>query len=604
MCGIIGYTGNMDADKVLLEGLSLLEYRGYDSAGIAVVDKGAVAIRKSAGKVEVLKEICSKNHITGKTGIGHTRWATHGAANTVNSHPHTNLSGTVAVVHNGIIENYAQLKEFLKNNGYRFVSDTDSEVIPHLIDYYLKQNEDFFASFLSAVKRLDGSFAVSAVYSGDGDKIISARRGSPLVVGVGEGGNFISSDVYSLLKKVNETYILGEDEIAVVTGKCVDFYNFDGEEITKEPSDVESDMDEDVSSPAHGHYMLREIHQQPDVLQKMFAGITAGEKIKISGITEKDVADIEKIYIVGCGTAYYAAMAGKKAIEYLTGLNVEADVSSEFKYRKPAINEKTLVIAVTQSGETADTLSAMRFATQNGATVGVITNTPQSTADAEADFTVYTLAGREISVASTKAYTAQLAALYMFALFLAESKGGDKEEIAEIKRGLDKIPEAVSQALLLDGEMKKIAETISLAEHIYYIGRGFDYVTACEGALKMKEISYIHAEAYPAGELKHGPIALIDKKTPVIAISTDRKLNSKTLSNVKEVCARGAVSVCLCGKGCDKAEGKVISLPETHWILSPFVAIIPLQLLSYYTALARGCDIDKPRNLAKSVTVE
>lgn len=603
MCGIIGYTGKSDAEPVLIEGLSRLEYRGYDSAGIAVLNGDKIKIHKSTGRVDSLADICKKSPLQGCTGIGHTRWATHGRASAANSHPHTNSSKTVAVVHNGIIENHTELRQFLAANGYKFVSETDSEVIPHLLDYHIKSGRDFNESFLKTVRELKGSFAISSVCRDAGDKILSARKGSPIVIGEGEGEMFVSSDIYSISDKTDVIYVLGDNEVAEISRDCVEFSDFDGNKITKTPSEIKhkSHLEE---AGGYDHYMLKEIHEQPRILKSLLSGEKTLSDIKNTPFLAERVKRTDKIYLLGCGTAYNAAMTGGIVMRYLCPVNVCAVMASEFAGGFYDVDDKTLVIAVTQSGETADTLSAMDFAAKRGAVTVAITNTEYSRADTESDFTFYTSCGREVSVASTKAYAAQLAVLYSFGVFLCNRLGGDVKRAEEVREALLKVTSDVHLSLGLEEEMKTLADHYAGCRDIYYIGRGSDFVTAAEGALKMKEITYIHSEAYPMGELKHGPIALIDRDTPVIAVDCHPDLHIKTESNLREVVTRGADAVCFCPDGITHNGVRCIHLPKTHWITAPFSSVVPLQLLAYYTSIAKGCDVDKPRNLAKSVTVE
>ncbi len=601
MCGICGYTGSRKAADILIDGLERLEYRGYDSAGIAISHGTSVAIRKNCGRVGVLKSICKESPVDGMCGIGHTRWATHGEASTLNSHPHTNLSGTIAVVHNGIIENHTELRTFLCDKGYRFVSQTDTEVIPHLIDYYYRESFDYLGAVRCAVSELKGSFAIAVICSDYPGKIMAVSYRSPLVVGIGEGENYLSSDINALSNKTDKMYILDDGEIAAVTAEGISVYDKDGNAVDKEI--YQTDLQAvNADSGAYEHYMLKEIYQQPHVLRQMISTHIFADKPTLFGDLEyNNIKDAEKIFIIGCGTAYHAACVGKYVIEKYAGVPVETDVSSEFRYRNPLIDEKTIVIAITQSGETADTLAAINLAKEKGAKVIAVTNTPRSSAVRIADFTFLISAGAEVSVASTKAYTAQLAALYIFAVFLSENI--QKEENVVLKNALLRLPKDITATLALEEHVKDAAKALVDCEHLYYIGRGTDSVTADEGALKMKEITYIHAESYPAGELKHGPIALIDEKSLVVSVSADKNLHGKTASNISEVIARGAKVLCI--SPFDTPDTFcTIKIPETHEAASPFTAVAALQLLAYHTALLRGCDVDKPRNLAKSVTVE
>lgn len=602
MCGITGYTGHRQAAEIILNGLKRLEYRGYDSAGLAVSRGNSIGVRKTVGRVDALEGIYRESPLDGTTGIGHTRWATHGEASTVNSHPHTNLLGTIAVVHNGIIENYEDIRLSLLGKGYRFVSETDTEVIPHLIDYYYSECYDFLGAVRCAVSDLEGSYAIGVICSDCPGKIIAVCHRSPLVVGVGKNENYISSDINALSDRTDKIYVLEDGEIAAITAEGVSVYNNAGVPVNKEVFHNEVTA-ESVDKGAYDHYMLKEIYQQPHVLRQIISTyISKDRSTHFADLDYCDIKDVKKLFIIGCGTAYHAAMLGKYIIEKYTGISVEVDVASEFRYRNPIIGNGSLLIAITQSGETADTLAAMELAKDNKCPVIAITNTPRSTATRIADYTFLTSAGAEISVASTKAYTAQLAALYIFAIFIAEHKG-ENDKIESLKTALLRLPKDITAALSLESEIKEIAKSICKSQHLYYIGRGTDYVTAREGALKMKEITYIHAESYPAGELKHGPIALLDKDATVIAVSCDDELHLKTYANISEVAARGAEILCITPVDATVAD-RCIQLPKIHPSVSPFVAVIPLQLLAYHTAIMKDCDVDKPRNLAKSVTVE
>ncbi|MBR2476539.1 MAG: glutamine--fructose-6-phosphate transaminase (isomerizing) [Clostridia bacterium] len=601
MCGITGYTGKRQAAEIILENLKRLEYRGYDSSGIAVSWGNAVAVRKTEGRVERLEEICRENPVRGTCGIGHTRWATHGKADTVNAHPHTTPDGAVAVVHNGIIDNYRGLRSFLESKGYRFVSETDTEVIPNLVDYYYRICYDFLGAVQCAVAEFEGSFAIGVICSDSPGKIIAVSKRSPLVIGAGDDGNYISSDINTLPEDIKKVYVLEDGEIAVVTADGVSVFGKDGKATEKRWVRV-SHASLTNSMGEYPHYMLKEIYQQPHILHNIISShVEDGKVVSFADMKWSDISDIQKVFIIGCGTSYNAARIGKIVVERYGRISVEADISSEFRYRAPVINDKTFVVAITQSGETADTLSAMTMAKERGAKVVVITNTPSGTASRIADYTFLTEAGPEISVASTKAYTAQLAALYIFALFLGEHN--KITECSELRTALSNVAKDVTTALSFADEVKELAENLACKEHLFYIGRGLDSVTCSEGALKMKEITYIHADSYPAGELKHGPIALIDKGTPVIAVSTDSEVHSKLCANISEVSSRGADVVCITPFDAPK-DCISIEIPETYSSVSPFVSIIPLQLLAYYTAVYKGCDVDKPRNLAKSVTVE
>lgn len=597
MCGITGYTGKCEAEDILISNLKRLEYRGYDSSGIAVYQDGAISVCKTEGRVERLHEFCRINPLHGTCGIGHTRWATHGRADTVNAHPHTNSDKTIAVVHNGIIENHQKLRTFLESRGYTFLSETDTEVIPHLIDYYYDMYNDFLEAVRRCALELEGSFAIGVVSSKSHGEIITVSNRSPLVVGVGENGNYISSDINTLPENIRKIFVLQDGEIASVTPMGASFFDMNGEPVNKS----ETESIHHLSNEGKGdypHYMLKEIYEQPNILRKL---LSDDNIVSFAGMQEEDIRHINRIFIVGCGTSFHAGQIGRFVIEYCSGVVTDVEIASEFRYRYNTVDSHTLVIAITQSGETADTLSAMISAKERGAKILAITNTPFSSASRIADFTFLTDAGAEISVASTKAYTAQLASLFLFALFFVQCNKVDRCD--ELKKSLFDLPDKVLSAFSAEEDIKELARKIINSEHIYYIGRGADSVTCAEGALKMKEITYIHADSYPAGELKHGPIALIDNGTPVVAVSTDRSVHGRLCANISEVKSRGADVVCITPFDAPK-DCVTIKIPETHSLVSPFVSIIPLQFLAYYTAVYKGCDVDKPRNLAKSVTVE
>lgn len=599
MCGITGYTGKSQASKILISNLKRLEYRGYDSSGIAVSDD-KLNICKTEGRVERLEKLCNANHIHGTCGIGHTRWATHGKADTVNAHPHTNQAGTIAVVHNGIIENYLELRRFLEDRGYTFLSETDTEVIPHLIDYY-NRAYDFLESVRRCVSELEGSFAIGIINSESKDEIIAVSNRSPLVVGVGDDGNYISSDINALPSDTREFFVLSDEEFAFVTPVDIRFSDINGNRVDKK-SDTPFRSLRDSDKGDYSHYMLKEIHEQPDILRNMISThISSKNNISFAGMSKSDLKNIDRVFIIGCGTSFHAGQTGRFVIERYGGINTEVEISSEFRYRCDTLDTHTLVIAITQSGETADTLAAMTMAKERGVKIVAITNTPFSSATRIADFTFLTDAGAEISVASTKAYTAQLAALFMFALFAGNIN--NTPDCTQLREALLKLPCKLVEIFDDEDNIKKIARKLADSEHLYYIGRGSDAVTCAEGALKMKEITYIHADSYPAGELKHGPIALIDNGTYVVAVSTDREIHSKLCVNISEVISRGAEVVCVTPFESPK-DCISVKIPETYVATSPFISVIPLQLLAYYTAFFKGCDVDKPRNLAKSVTVE
>jgi len=609
MCGIVGYIGYKQAAPILVEGLQKLEYRGYDSAGVSVYNGDHIDVRKCRGRLANLENKLTEKPVSGFVGIGHTRWATHGEPSDLNSHPHTNKDGSISVVHNGIIENYMYLKEWLQSEGYVFVTETDTEVVPHLIDYFY--NGDIVEAVMKAVDRMEGSYALGVLCSKEPDKLVAVRKDSPLIVGLGEGENFIASDIPAILNRTRKIYLLNDREIAVLTKDEVKLLTAEGMPIKKEIFNVTWDA-QAAEKGGYEHFMIKEIHEQPKAIRDtMTSRITHDtDDIKLDDIklTEEDIKNIDKIFIVACGTAYHAGMVGKYIIEKLARIPVEVDIASEFRYRDPIISERTLMVVISQSGETADTLAAMREAKSKGARVVAITNVVGSSVAREADDLLYTWAGPEIAVASTKAYVTQLTALFIVALYLARKSGRmSVEEYRVIRDEMLTLPEKAQKLLSQKEVVQKFAAENYMHRDVFYIGRGLDFAVALEGALKIKEISYLHAEAFAAGELKHGPIALIEDGTPVIALSTHEDLFEKMLSNIKEVKTRGAKVLALAMEGREdliKAVDQVIYIPKTLQILAPALEVIPLQLLAYYTAVQRGCDVDKPKNLAKSVTVE
>lgn len=610
MCGIVGYIGKRDSQDILIEGLKKLEYRGYDSAGIAVFTTNGLEIKKSKGRLAVLEEKLRDEPLQGSVGIGHTRWATHGKPSDVNSHPHTDNSAKFSVVHNGIVENYLDLKEELTAKGHRFVSETDTEVISHLVaDEY---DGNIVEAVQRAVKRMRGAFALGVLTEFEPERLVAVRFASPLVIGVGEGENFIGSDIPAILEHTRNVYILNDGEMAVLTRDGVELMTTEGEFISKEIYHVDWDL---VTAEKAGfdHFMLKEIYEQPKAYRDTMLGRIAddGKSVNLTELTMTAdyVKSIRKVHIVACGTAYHAGMVGKTVIESLARIPVETDVASEYRYRSPIITPDTLVIVVSQSGETADTLAALREAKRNGARVLAITNVVGSSVAREADDVLVTWAGPEIAVASTKAYTSQLIAFYLFGLHLTGILGTkDEATVAGIITALGELPEQVESILENAPVLKQVAESISHHKNLFFIGRGVDYAVAQEGSLKLKEISYIHSEAYAAGELKHGTLALIEEGIPVIALVTQEELYEKTLSNIKEVKARGAHVLGIANAGSEVEVGKSVdelfAIPKTLPLLSPALSVIPLQLISYYASLALEHDVDKPRNLAKSVTVE
>lgn len=608
MCGIVGYLGNKRASDILVEGLSKLEYRGYDSAGIAVIESGNILVEKCKGRIANLQDKIEAVKIEGHVGIGHTRWATHGAPSDLNAHPHTNEDGTIAVVHNGIIENYMILREWLISEGYRFKSETDTEVIPNLVDYYY--NGDLLDAVIKAAKRLKGSYAIGVICKNEPDKLVAVRKDSPLIVGLGEKENFIASDIPAVLNNTRDVYLLKDNEFVLLEKDSVKIFNSEKEEVKRDVFHVTWDADA-AEKGGYDHFMLKEIHEQPVAIKDTLTSrIAKGQKVTLDSITltKEQISQIDKIYIVACGTAYHAGIVGKSLIEKLAKIPVEVEVASEFRYREPLITERTLMIVISQSGETADTLAALRLAKSENARVIAVTNVVGSSVAREADDVLYTWAGPEIAVASTKAYVTQLIAMYIIALYFAENKGTVREsEIEKIKCALLDLSENAAEVLNHQDIIKEFAKKICNEKDMYFLGRGLDYAVAMEGSLKLKEISYIHSEAYAAGELKHGPIALIEDGTTVIALATQEHLYEKMLSNIKEVKTRGAKVIAIAMEGhtdIEKSVDEVIYIPKVKRLVAPVLAVIPLQLLSYYISIEKGCDVDKPRNLAKSVTVE
>ncbi|MCZ8513821.1 glutamine--fructose-6-phosphate transaminase (isomerizing) [Paenibacillus filicis] len=609
MCGIVGYIGNRDSQNILLEGLKKLEYRGYDSAGVAIHTNTGLALRKTKGRISELENRLQDQPLEGFAGIGHTRWATHGRPSDANSHPHTDNDMKISVVHNGIIENHLQLKEELEAHGYRFISETDTEVLSHLIAHHY--DGDLAQAVRKAVSHVRGAYAIAVLSEHEPDKLVAVRWASPLIIGVGQGENFIGSDIPAILEYTRDVYILNDGEMAVLTREGVELMTLEGNFIAKQLFHIDWDL---VMAEKNGFdtFMLKEIHEQPRAYEDTMRGRIDEEKQQIVlpgvSLTPEQIREIKQIQMVACGTAYHAALVGKTVVERLTRIPVEVDLASEYRYRMPIIRENTLVIAVSQSGETADTLAAIREAKQWGARVMAITNVVGSSVAREAEDVLFTLAGPEIAVASTKAYSSQLIAFYLLGMFMGQSLGTlDPVTSVEMIAMLERLPFQVEEMLRHQDPIHGIAEHITQQEHLFFIGRGLDYSLAMEASLKLKEISYIHSEAYAAGELKHGSLALIEDGTPVIALATQELLLEKTVSNIKEVKARGAYVIALALEGnteLEKTADQVIYVPRTYSLLTPALAVVPLQLLAYYTAALRGNDVDKPRNLAKSVTVE
>ena len=608
MCGIVGYLGKRQATEVLIDGLSKLEYRGYDSAGVAVNTGNELAIRKFKGRLAILAEDLQKNPIDGHLGIGHTRWATHGEPSDVNSHPHFNMDRTIAVVHNGIIENYLELRAELEAEGVKFLSQTDTEIAAHMVSKYYEGN--LLDAVYKATARFRGAYALGVVCADNANELVAVRKDSPLVVGLGEDENMIASDIPAILKYTRNVYFLENGEFVHILGDKVTVLNENKEVVQKEVSEITWDV-EAASKGGFDSFMAKEIYEQPKgVEDTLLRRLDENGRIKLDDIkiTKEDLDKINKVYIVACGTAYHAGLVGKYAIEKFAKIPVIADIASEFRYSDPFVDENTLIIIVSQSGETADTLAALRDAKAKGARVLSITNVVGSSIARESDDIFYTWAGPEIAVASTKAYTTQLMAFYMIALNLAMTKGTiTEEEYFKMIDILKEMPSKVEKVLECDKLVEEIAAEIKDKNDIFYLGRGLDYALAMEGSLKIKEISYMHAEAFAAGELKHGTIALIEEGTPVIAIATQEALFEKMVSNMQEVKARGAKVIAIVeehNEEVEKSADRVIYIPEVEDMFASITSVVPMQLLSYHVAKMRGCDIDKPRNLAKSVTVE
>lgn len=608
MCGIVGYIGESEAAPILLEGLSKLEYRGYDSAGMAVFDGKKIQVQKAVGRLKVLSELTHDGTLMkGHVGIGHTRWATHGEPSQLNAHPHYNTEETIAVVHNGIIENYSKLRTKLISKGYEFRSETDTEVIAQLIDYYYKGEP--IEAITKVMHRMEGSYALGIIFSDYPDKVYAVRKDSPLIVGKGKDGNLIASDVPAVLKYTRDVYFIQNEEIACLTQDEIKFYNIDGEEITKESKTIEWDV-KAAEKGGYEHFMLKEMYEQPKTVRDTLNPRVKDNEVVIEelGMSDEEISQLQRIHIVACGSAYHTGVTAKYVFEGMARVPVDVDLASEFRYRNPILNEKELVIIISQSGETADSLAALRKAKEMGVPTLGIVNVVGSSIAREADKVMYTWAGPEIAVATTKAYTAQLIALYLLAIKFATVKGQIAEEekisyLADLKR----LPEQIELLLSNKEKIQKFANRYIAAKDVFFIGRGIDYAISLEGSLKLKEISYIHSEAYAAGELKHGTISLIEDGTLVVAVATQADLYKKTISNMVEVKTRGAFVMGVTNEGntdIEKAADYVMYIPQTNKYFTNSLAIIPLQLFGYYVSVGKGCDVDKPRNLAKSVTVE
>lgn len=608
MCGIVGYVGTAQAASVILDGLSKLEYRGYDSAGMAIYDGTQIRIEKSVGRLKVLEEITHDGAtMPGHIGIGHTRWATHGVPSDVNSHPHYNSKETIAVVHNGIIENYIPLKNKLIKKGYTFISETDTEVLAHLLDYYYKGNP--LEVITKVLHRVEGSYALGILFADYPDTLYAVRKDSPLIVGKSDSGCFIASDVPAILKYTRSVYYVDNQEVVCMKADELHFYSVDEEELEKESVTIEWDASV-AEKGGYEHFMLKEMHEQAATVTETLNPRIKDNDIVIEelGLTDEEIRNLSRVYMVACGSAYHAAMTGKYVMEGIARIPVEVDLASEFRYRDPILDENSLVVVVSQSGETADTLAALREAQKRGCRVLGIVNVVGSSIAREADNVMYTWAGPEIAVATTKAYSAQLVALYLLALKFADARGKiTKEEMASYIRDLKRLPGQIELVMNNTERIQRFANRYIAAKDIFFIGRGIDYAISLEASLKLKEISYIHSEAYAAGELKHGTISLIEEGTLVAAVSTQPDLYKKTLSNIVEVKSRGAFVLAVTNVGnteIEKTADYVIYIPETNRYFADSLAIIPLQLFAYYVSVGKGCDVDKPRNLAKSVTVE
>lgn len=613
MCGIVGYIGTKKACPILLAGLSRLEYRGYDSAGISTIEKSGLSLMKDKGRVKNLYNLEGIDELEGTIGIAHTRWATHGKPSKENAHPHQDNSKTFSVVHNGIIENFNELRNFLLENGYNFYSQTDTEIIPNLIHYYFyKDTENDDLKFLRAVRNacldLKGSFALEVISKLYPDNMVVVRKDSPLVIGTCEDEKYLSSDIPAILSYTRDFYLLNDLEFVLLTKSNARFFDTDLKELEKETKTIEWNASA-AEKDGFDDFMLKEIYEQPSAIRE-----TIGAKLNLDSTCEFDelkftkeyLSSLNKIYIVACGTAMHAGLSGKNAIEKLCRIPVEVDIASEFRYRDPIIDEKTLCIFISQSGETADTIAALKLSKEKGAKTLAITNVIGSSITREANYSIYTHAGPEIAVASTKAYTSQVVLINILAIYFAEIlKTQTSEFINALKKDILELPKKIEETLKTNEQIKKFAKQIYQEKDVFFLGRGIDETVAKEGSLKLKEISYIHSESYAAGELKHGPIALIENGITVISIMTDPNLVKKTVSNIQEVITRGAKTLVISNQNIDKNMFDVtIDIPETNCFVSPILSIVPLQLLAYYISKEKGLDVDKPRNLAKSVTVE
>lgn len=608
MCGIIGYIGDNSASPVLIDGLKKLEYRGYDSAGIAVFSEGEVCVKKTKGRIADLEQkLVIEGTPAGSVGIGHTRWATHGAPDNVNAHPHKGGNGRITLVHNGIIENYIELKIMLEQKGYKFVSQTDTEVLAHLFDFFY--NGDSLEAMSNVMKTVRGSYATAVLIDDKPDEIIAARKDSPLIVGLGDGENFLASDIPAVLRYTRDCYLLDDNQMALLTKEDVKLYDINREEVHQDVYHVTWDV-ESAEKGGFDHFMKKEIAEQPRTVRDTISPRIKNGEVVIDELTltDEEIRNIGTVHIVACGSAWHVGMAARYVIESLARIPCEVDLASEFRYRDPIVRPNDICLVISQSGETADTLAALREAKAKGAKAVSIVNVVASTIARESDDVIYTMAGPEIAVATTKAFSAQLNVAYLLGIKFAKAKGLiSKEEEEKYCEEMLRLPEIIEKLLEMDSYLKELAKKYVDSENVFFIGRGLDYAISLEGSLKLKEISYIHSEAYAAGELKHGTISLIEQGTPVFAVATQSDLLEKTLGNIKEVKARGARVIALVGENhsdADEFADDIIRVPEISNFLMPSLTVVPLQIFAYYMALGRGCDVDKPRNLAKSVTVE
>lgn len=609
MCGIVGFVGDKPAAPILLEGLARLEYRGYDSAGIAIIENNDIVVKKSVGELKTLISLLDKgSKFKGTIGIGHTRWATHGKPSNENSHPHLSENGKFAVVHNGIIENYASLKEDLMKKGYKFASETDTEVVAALLQTY--DNGDFFETIKKVLEVVEGSYALGIVSNEHPDEFYAVRKASPLIVGLSDEGNMVASDIPAILPVTNKIYYLNDNEIVHLTKSSVDIYDINHNKLEREVTEIKWDVSA-AEKGGYDHFMIKEIMEQPKAIRDTIEPRIKDGKINFEGVnlSKEFLENLDKIFIVACGSAYHVGVVGKYIIEDMARIPVSVEIASEFRYSNPLVTDKSLVIVISQSGETADTLEALKIAKNKGATILSIVNVVGSSIANISDNVLYTWAGPEISVATTKAYSTQLSLIYLVALYISEQIGKvTSDYVSKMLKEIETLPEKIEEILKLAPKIKEMAKRYAYLEHAYFIGRNFDYAIALEASLKLKEISYIHSEAYAAGELKHGTISLIEEGTFVVGLACNKDLFKKTMSNIKEVKARGAEVMLITTDNFDEEIGEevdsIIEIPDADKLIIPSLEVVPMQLLGYYIALARNCNIDKPKNLAKSVTVE